>query len=331
MKIQNLNIPGYTFLAPLAGITNLPFRRMVKSCGCPVVCSEMISANALVHGSEKTLAMIQSAPEEKPLSVQIFGAEPEPMSYGTKIITQSGQADILDINFGCSVRKVIKQGAGAALMKDMKRAKAVIDAVRKATHLPLTIKIRAGWDASGSQALELARIAEDQGVDAIVVHPRTATQGFSGRANQDLIRQIKNKAKIPVIGNGDICTPEDAGQMMEQTGCDGVMAGRAVLANPFLPAQIESFLETGRYQQYPVTAVFEKMEELTALYTEHFGADIACKLLRGRLSWFIKGLPGACVFRRRLSSIDSPEQARELIDSLRTHIPDPPSKKTYVS
>ncbi len=320
MKIQHVDIPGHTFLAPLAGITNLPFRRMVKSCGCAVVCSEMISAKALFHGSEKTIDMIQSVPEEKPLSVQIFGADPESMEYGTKIITQSRQADILDINFGCSVRKVIKQGAGAALMKDMRKAKAVIDAVRNATNLPLTIKIRSGWNASGSQALKLARIAEDQGVDAIIVHPRTATQGFSGKPNQDLIRQIKKKAGIPVIGNGDICSPEDARQMMERTGCDGVMIGRAALGNPFLPAQIESFLQTGLYQQYPVTAVFEKMEELTTLYTEHFGEDIACKLLRGRLSWFIKGLPGASAFRRLLSSIDSSEQARELIDSLRTHI-----------
>ncbi len=320
MKIQNLDIPGSTFLAPLAGITNLPFRRMVKSCGCAVVCSEMISAKALLHGSEKTIAMIQSSPEEKPFSVQIFGAEPESMAYGAKIITQSGHADILDINFGCSVRKVIKQGAGAALMKDMTRAKAVIDAVRKATDLPLTIKIRAGWDPSGSQAMELARMAEGQGVDAIVVHPRTATQGFSGRADQDLIRQIKNKAKIPVIGNGDICSPEDARQMMEQTGCDAVMTGRAVLGNPFLTAQIESFLQTGRYLRYPVTAVFEKMEDLTNMYTEHFGEDIACKLLRGRLSWFIKGLPGASAFRRQLSGIASSDQALELIGSLRSQI-----------
>ncbi len=313
MKIQNLDIHGYTFLAPLAGITNLPFRRMVKSCGCAVVCSEMISAKALCQGSKKTLDMIQSCPEEKPLSVQIFGAEPSSMSHGTKIITQSGQADILDMNFGCSVRKVIKQGAGAALMKDLPRAKAVIDAVRKATNLPLTIKIRSGWDPSGNQALELAKIAEGQGVDAIVVHPRTATQGFSGKANQDLIRRIKNQAKIPVIGNGDICSPEDAAQMMKQTGCDGVMTGRAALGNPFLPSQIESFLQKGAYHQHSVTDILEKMEELTVLYTEYFGEAISCKLLRGRLPWFVKGIPGASVFRRLLSGIDSSEHALKLI------------------
>ncbi len=289
MKIQHLDINGYTFLAPLAGITNLPFRRMVKSCGCAVVCSEMISANALFHGSEKTLDMIQSCPEEKPLSVQIFGAEPESMAHGTKIITQSGQADILDINFGCSVRKVIKQ--------------------------------RSGWDPSGDQAVELARIAQGQGVDAIVVHPRTATQGFSGRADLDVIRRIRNRVKIPVIGNGDICSPEDAGQMMEQTGCDGVMTGRAALGNPFLPAQIESFLQTGTYHEYPVRDILEKMEELTVLYTEYFGEALACKLLRGRLSWFVKGVPGASDFRRQLSGIHSSEHALELIDALRAGLP----------
>ncbi len=243
------------------------------------------------------------------------------MAHGTKIITQSGQADILDINFGCSVRKVIKQGAGAALMKDLPRAASVIDAVRKATNLPLTIKIRSGWDPSGDQAVELARIAQGQGVDAIVVHPRTATQGFSGRADLDVIRRIRNRVKIPVIGNGDICSPEDAGQMMEQTGCDGVMTGRAALGNPFLPAQIESFLQTGTYHEYPVRDILEKMEELTVLYTEYFGEALACKLLRGRLSWFVKGVPGASDFRRQLSGIHSSEHALELIDALRAGLP----------
>ncbi len=320
MIIKNLEIQGRTFLAPLAGITNLPFRRMVKSCGCAVVCSEMVSAKALAHGSEKTLDLFQSCPEEKPLSVQIFGAEPESMEYGTKVIDQSGQADIMDINFGCSVRKVIKQGAGAALMKDMPRATAVIAAVRKATELPLTIKIRSGWEPSGAQAMELAKIAEGQGVDAIAVHPRTATQGFSGHADWHLIARIKEAVSIPVIGNGDITSPEDAKNMLEQTGCDAVMVGRAALGNPFLPSQIESFLETGYYETQPIEILCEKMRELVTFFREYFGEEIACKLLRGRLAWFVKGMPGASVFRKLLSGLESTGQALELIEALQYQI-----------
>ncbi len=320
MIIQNLEIQGRTFLAPLAGITNLPFRRMVKSCGCAVVCSEMVSAKALTYGSEKTFDLIQSCPEEKPLSVQIFGAEPESMEYGTRVICQSGQADIIDINFGCSVRKVIKQGAGAALMKDLPRAAAVIAAVRKATNLPLTIKIRSGWDPSGAQAMELARIAQDQGADAIAVHPRTATQGFSGRADWNLITRIKDAVTIPVIGNGDIACPEDAAEMMEETGCDAVMVGRGVLGNPFLPSQIESFLNTGHYETQSIAILCEKMREMTIFFREHFGEETACKLLRGRLAWFVKGMPGASAFRKLLSGLESTSQALELIQSLAENI-----------
>lgn len=313
MKIGSLAIAGSTFLAPLAGITNLPFRLLVKACGCAVVCSEMISAKGLFYNSQKTLTLLQTHKDEKPLSVQIFGAEPEIMARAAAAIEAMGVADILDINFGCSVKKVIKQGAGVALMHDMENSKAVLKAVRKATCLPFTIKIRSGWDRSGSQALQLARIAQDQGVDAVTLHPRTATQGFAGTADWQLIRQLKKKISIPVIGNGDILCVQDAADMMNQTGCDGVMIGRTAMANPFILSQVESYLTHGTCKEPSASDIFRKMKALIHLYVAHFGEETACKMLRGRLAWFVKGMPGCSGFRKELSRIPATNAALELI------------------
>ena len=313
MKIGSLTIPGKTFLAPLAGVTSLPFRRLVKECGCAVVCSEMISAKGLFYNSQKTVTLLQTDKMERPLSVQIFGGEPAIMARAATAIEAMGVADILDINFGCSVKKIIKQGAGVALMQDMKNSRAILQAVRKATCLPFTIKIRSGWDRSGSQALGLAKIAQDEGVDALILHPRTATQGFKGTADWHLIGQLKKHISIPVIGNGDIHTVQDAAAMMHQTGCDAVMIGRAAMANPFILHQVESFLTHGRYKEISASDIFRKMERLIHLYVDHFGEDTACKMLRGRLPWFVKGLPGCSGFRKQLSRIPSKKTTLELI------------------
>lgn len=313
MKIGSLAIPGKTFLAPLAGITNLPFRRLVKECGCAVVCSEMISAKGLFYNSQKTVTLLQTDKMEKPFSVQIFGREPEIMARAAAAIEAMGVADILDINFGCSVKKIIKQGAGVALMQDMENSRAILQAVRKATSLPFTIKIRSGWDRSGSQALGLAKIAQDAGVDALILHPRTAAQGFTGTADWHLITQVKKHISIPVIGNGDIHTVQDAAAMMDQTGCDAVMIGRAAMANPCILHQVESFLTHGRYKEISASDIFRKMERLIHLYVAHFGEDPACKMLRGRLPWFVKGLPGCADFRKSLSRIPSESRALALI------------------
>ena len=182
MQIGTLKLTNPSILAPLAGITDLPFRLLVKEAGCGLVCSEMISSNGLVHGSPKTLKMLSSQPEEKPLSVQIFGADPSIMAEAAQIVESSG-ADILDVNFGCSVKKIVKTGSGAALMREPKVTEKLLTTIRKAIKIPLTIKIRSGWEASGNEAIAIARIAESSGVDAVVVHPRTATQGFRGKAD----------------------------------------------------------------------------------------------------------------------------------------------------
>lgn len=313
MKIKDLEINGVTFLAPLAGITNLPFRQLIKDCGCAVVCSEMISAKGIFYNSEKTITLLESKESERPLSVQIFGSDPVSMGQAAAFVSDLGTADIIDINFGCSVRKVIKQGAGVALMKDPGLAQKIIKAVRDATSLPFTIKIRSGWDASGDQAVNLAKIAEDQGVDAIAVHPRTAAQAFKGKADWQQIARVKQAIGIPVIGNGDIVTPRDAGEMIAQTGCDAVMVGRAAMANPFILSQIEAYVAHGTFSHPSPRDIFRKMEALTQGYVSYFGESTACRMLRGRLAWFVRGLPGAGVFRKELSTLESSAQAYDMI------------------
>jgi tRNA-dihydrouridine synthase B len=313
IKIKSLEIKGKTFLAPLAGITNLPFRQLVKECGCAVVCSEMVSAKGIFYNSKNTLALMRSQEAERPLSIQLFGSEPESMARAAAFVQEMGVADIIDINFGCSVKKVVKQGAGVALMKEPKTSEAILNSVRKATTLPLTIKIRSGWDGSGRQAFAIAKIAQDAGIDAIALHPRTAAQGFKGVANWDHIQRLKQQLKIPVIGNGDIHSVEDAARMISQTHCDAVMVGRAAMSNPYLLSQIEEYLSKGSYKEPSPGDIFRTMERLTKLYAAYFGETHASRMLRGRLTWFVKGLPGCSSFRRDLAQIETTGQAIDLI------------------
>ena len=320
MKIKELKIKGKTFLAPLAGITNLPFRRLVKECGCAVVCSEMVSAKGIFYNSKNTVILLTSREDEKPLSVQLFGADPDSMAQAAAFVEKMGVADIIDINFGCSVKKVVKQGAGVALMKEPKTSQAILKAVRKATNLPFTIKIRSGWDGSGHQAFEIADIAQDAGVDAIAIHPRTAVQGFKGFANWDLIQEAKERLTIPVIGNGDINCVEDAARMIAQTKCDAVMVGRAAMSNPYLLSQIEDYVTRGTYKEPKPSEIFQKMERLIELYVDYFGEKHAARMLRGRLTWFVKGLPGCSAFRQNLARIETSAQAITLIQAFKNRV-----------
>ncbi|OQY00428.1 MAG: tRNA dihydrouridine synthase DusB [Desulfobacteraceae bacterium 4572_130] len=320
MKIGNLRLKGKTILAPLAGITNLPFRLIVKECGCALVCSEMISSRGILNNCHKTLMMFDSRKQERPLSVQIFGSDPNIMAQAAKIIEQEKTADIIDINFGCSVKKVVKTGAGVALMRNHKNAENVIKAVRKAISIPLTIKIRTGWDRSGIQAFEIAKIAEDNGVNAICVHPRTATQGFKGKPDLSLIKKIKLQISLPVIGNGDILYPEHALDMIKQTNCDGVMIGRGAISNPFIFSSIESLLKNEKCFYPDSNDIFKIMKKLLIVSIEYFGENKGCKIMRKRLSWFVKGLPNAANFRRSLSKIESLSDTMALINNFQESI-----------
>jgi len=312
MNIGSITLSNPFILAPLAGITNLPFRLMVKSCGSGLVCSEMFSANGLVHESSRTLDYLQWDPREKPISFQIFGSNAEIMSEASKIVVSKG-ADILDINMGCSVRKVLKTGAGAALMKDYRQAESIFQAVRKAIDIPFTIKIRSGWDASGKDAFEIGHIAESCGIDAIAIHPRTARQGFGGHADWEIIRKLKEAVKIPIIGNGDVDSADKAFQMMSTTGCDFVMIGRGAMHNPWIFQDIVS-----RYHHMPEPEIslknkFDAICEYVDHTIEYMGEKRACRLMRSRLGWFTKGLPNSSQFRNDIRFLETRAQTVEFL------------------
>jgi nifR3 family TIM-barrel protein len=312
MKIGSVETDNFTVLAPLAGITNLPLRLIAKRAGCGLVCSEMISSNGLVYGSDKTMQLLDSVPEEKPLSVQIFGSDPPIMADAARIVQDSG-ADIVDINFGCSVRKILKSHSGSALMKNPSLARRILYSVRQAVSIPLTIKIRTGWDASGNQALDIARIAEACGVDAIAVHPRTATQGFRGKADWSLIARIKESLTIPVIGNGDVTEPADAMRMQEETGCDGVMVGRAAIGNPMIFSQILA-VKQGRPAAIPTDEQrIGMMIDYLRDSVRYIGEQTACRMMRSRLCWFVKGMRNAGHFRKSIRFITTEKEALDLI------------------
>jgi len=312
MKIGTVETDNFTVLAPLAGITNLPLRLMAKRAGCGLVCSEMISSHGLVYKSGKTEQLLDSTPAEKPLSVQIFGARPAIMAEAARIVQESG-ADILDINFGCSVKKILKSNSGSALMKDPPLARRLLQAVRAAVDIPLTIKIRSGWDPSGQQALEIARMAQDCGVDAVAVHPRTATQGFRGEADWSIIAAVKKALAIPVIGNGDVTEPADALRMLEETGCDGVMVGRAAIGNPMIFDQLLAACE-GRPAHAPDDAKrIDMMRDYLRDSVRYLGEERACRMMRSRLCWFVKGMRNAGQFRNAIRFMASEKKGLALI------------------
>lgn len=312
-----LSLTGHTVLAPLAGITHQPFRRIVKACGTALVCSEMVSAKGLQYASEKTYALLSTHPDERPVSIQIFGADPECMAFAASSIEARGDADLIDINMGCSVKKVVKTGAGVALMQTPEKAEAIMRAVRSATSLPFTIKIRTGWDKSGRQAMEIADRAQRCGVDAVAIHPRIASQGFRGEAEWKMIERVKRHISIPVIGNGDITTAEAGVRMIEETGCDAVMVGRGAMTNPFLLADIDHLLQGGQRPERSLDDIFAVMMSLLETTVEHFGETVACKMMRSRLPWFVKGWPECSRFRRQLTSIASKKEALDLIHTYR--------------
>ncbi len=297
MRIGALTLAPGAVLAPLAGITNLPFRLLAREAGCVLVFSEMVSAEGLVHGSANSRALLRSLPAERPLGVQLFGADPARMAAAAAMVESAG-ADLLDINFGCSVKKVVKTGAGAALMRDPARAAALLTSVRKAVRLPLTVKLRTGWERSGAQALAIGRLAQECGVDAVTIHPRTAAQKFSGRADWTVIAALKQALTIPVIGNGDIFCAGDAaiGYPRIFTEIAGMLRGE--------PARPEAAGERG-----------EVMRRYLELSVSCFGAEAACALMRQRLGWFTKGLRGGALLRGAARNIRSVGQALALIEA----------------
>jgi tRNA-dihydrouridine synthase B len=298
MRIGNLLLKNKVSLAPMAGITNLPFRTLLKDFGCALTFTEMISANGLIRNSTRSFEYLSSSPADKPLSVQLFGSEPFVIAEAAKIVAGQG-ADLIDINMGCPARKIVRTGAGSALLKNPLQVGNIIRTVRRAVSVPLTVKIRSGCNVREINALEVARIAEDCGADAVVVHPRTADQGFGGRADWDLIKEIKRGVKIPVIGNGDIRHAADALRMINHTGCDGVMVGRGALGNPWLIGEIIACLADRDLPDYP--SLLERGKIIARhleMELQYYGEACGSRNFRKHLLWYTKSLPGGAKFRQ---------------------------------
>jgi tRNA-dihydrouridine synthase B len=308
MNIGRLQLANPVSLAPMAGVTDLPFRLVVRTFGCGLAFTEMVSARGLLGGAGKTCRYLDSSPADKPLGVQLFGTDPTTLAEAARIAADKG-ADLLDVNMGCPVKKVVKTGSGAALMREPGRVAAILTAMRKATDLPLTVKIRSGWRPRAINALEIGRIAEECGVDAVILHPRTADQGFGGLSDWSLIASLKERLGIPVIGSGDIRSPEDAVRMLSQTHCDGVMVGRGALGNPWIIGNILSHLAGGDICEPTLAQREEIIRRHLTLAVDYDGETVGTREFRKHLLWYTKGLRGGAQFRQRVGQISDRAEA----------------------
>ena len=284
----------------MAGITDLSFRRIAKSLGADLVTSEMVSAEGIVRKNASTRLLLHSHPVEKPLAIQLFGSDPSVISEAARMVAAEG-AEIIDLNMGCPVPKVLGQGAGAQLIRQPEKVGQIVDAVRRAVSIPLTVKTRSGWNKSQINILEVARVAEDGGADAITIHPRTAKQGFSGKADWYLIGKVKQAVNIPVIGNGDVTRPEEVEKMKQLTGCNGVMIGRGAMGNPWIFKQAKELVRGEAVSSPLLRERLEVMGRHLELYTESLSGRQRLAGIRSRLMWYSKGLRGSARLRAALS------------------------------
>ncbi|MHB0884434.1 MAG: tRNA dihydrouridine synthase DusB [Bacillota bacterium] len=315
VRIGTMTAPNPVFAAPMAGVTDLPFRVLAREQGCGLVYTEMLSDKALLFGNRRTERMVTITPEEHPIAVQLLGSEPGPMAEAARVVVEAG-ADIVDINLGCPAPKVVRNGEGSALGRDPRAAAMVVGAVVRAVDRPVTAKIRKGWSDEEVKAVELASRLEDAGAAAIAVHGRVRTQFYSGRADWETIGQVKAAVRVPVIGNGDVVDGPSAAAMIDQTGCDAVMIGRAALGNPWVFAQVLEFLRAGRPKPppSPEERVAMAIRHLRAI-VEHKGPLIGLLEMRKHAAWYIHGLHGAARVRSRLMTAGSPEAMEETLRS----------------
>lgn len=313
MNIAGLLLDNRVILAPMAGISDLPYRRLMKSFGAGLVFTEMVSANGLIRSGRRTHELLASSREERPLGIQLFGDDPETMAEAAEIVRDSGE--LIDLNLGCPVPKVIRSGAGSALLRDPRLVGRLVAAVRRVVDGPLTVKLRSGWDAASVNYLEVARIAVAEGADAITLHPRTRAQGFTGRADWEHIRRLKEAVPVPVIGSGDIFTAVDAMAMLEQTGCDGLMIGRGGCGNPWLIRDILARI-AGE------AAIAPSLEERRRVAMRHIDLALeshpeprAVRELRKHLAWYAHGVPDAARLRSVINRLASVAEMRASLDA----------------
>ena len=307
MNIGNVSLDNRVFLSPMAGVTDLPFRLICKQKGCGMLYTEMINAQALCYNDEITKKMTKIEDEEHPIAIQIFGSEPEYMGRATEILN-SHPNEILDINMGCPAPKVVKNGDGSALMRNPKLAEEVMKAVVKNSTKPVTLKIRKGWDDQSINAVEIAKIAEQSGISAVAIHGRTREQYYSGKADWDIIKEIKDAISIPVIGNGDVFEIEDAINMLEKTNCDAIMIGRGAQGNPWIFNRINHYMETGEILPKPTAK--EKINtaiEHMKLAVEEHGEYVAVREMRKHIGWYIKGLKNSARYRDEINKLTDSE------------------------
>ncbi len=322
LNIGNVKINGNLILGPMAGVTDLPFRILCKEQGADLIYTEMVSAKGIQYNNKNTENLLTVEEKERPVSLQLFGADPHIMSETAKRI-EHRNFDILDINMGCPVPKVVNNGEGSALMKEPKLVGEIVHAVSTAIHKPLTVKIRKGFTESTANAVEIAKIAEANGAAAIAVHGRTREQYYSGRADWNIIRAVKEAVRVPVIGNGDIFKPEDAKRLILETGCDGIMLARGVRGNPWLFAQLREFLNTGKILDKP--NVFEAVDMMlrhARLSIQYKGEYIGIREMRKHVAWYTTGYPLAAKLRQHVNEIEDYHQLEELLNQYLNSIKD---------